>query len=104
MSLFKIIRWKSWSDTKLVFLFIALGIVITNKGIYSLIQQLTLFSEFTLLFIFYGSFVSLANDYWDLEIDKEAKKDRLVAQSSKLKIYSMLAFFLSGFFFILIYY
>lgn len=82
ISLAMLIRWSSWSNTKLVFLFISLGIIIQQKSITSLATQTILIVISSLLFVIYGSFISIVNDYWDIKIDKEAKKTRNIARLS----------------------
>lgn len=90
-----LIRWKSWSDTKLVFLFVALGMVILEKSVTDFVSQISIILKFLILFVAYGSFVSISNDFWDRAIDKEAKKLRGVRCLGNITVVIILLIFLS---------
>lgn len=101
-SVTSLIRWGSWSDTKLVFLFISLGIVTLEKPIADLQEQFLILLKFSILFIAYGSFVSIINDFWDIHIDKEAKKLRGVMRLHNMAMAVILLILLSIYVFLLI--
>lgn len=98
----KFIRWHSWSNTKLIFFIVSIGLVIIEKGG---LKELTpgfgiVFWILLAFFVLYGSFASILNDYWDKFVDLKAGKIRTSANIKDYHIFltSVLFFILSSIF------
>ena len=102
--LYRITRAEEWKDTKLSWLYIALGMVFLKSGP-GFIEQIKLIVLYTLLSAVFFASVAIANDYADKETDQKVGKDKLLYDWSQKKFlgtmitlflfYSLLIFSLS---------
>lgn len=85
----KLIRWKEWKTSKLPLVFLFSYYILFVKRAFTFDILLTFFN-FVGFMVFYASFGYMINDFSDIEIDKKAGKQKIIAQMKPIWVKMLL--------------